>query len=109
MTKHPPVEFTIRALRRRGYYAVTGVVTMAENIASEDYEQAVKGQHAAEALRRKMILIELEARANAERVQAARHAEAQAIKARRLARKAQDFDTSTLPLFGDGHLQQDLF
>jgi hypothetical protein len=34
---------------------------------------------------------------------------AQAIKARRLARKAQDFDTSTLALFGDGHRQQDLF
>jgi hypothetical protein len=33
----------------------------------------------------------------------------QAIKARRLARKAQDFDTSTLALFGDGHRQQDLF
>jgi hypothetical protein len=33
----------------------------------------------------------------------------QAIQARRLARKAQDFDTSTLALFGDGHRQQDLF
>lgn len=30
-------------------------------------------------------------------------------EARRLARKAQDFDTSTLPLFGDGHRQTDLF
>lgn len=26
-----------------------------------------------------------------------------------MARKVQDFDTSTLPLFGDGHKQMDLF
>ena len=33
----------------------------------------------------------------------------QARNSRRLARKPQDFDTSPLPLFGDSHLQRELF
>lgn len=107
MAKHPPISFTIRPVPYRpGVYWVEGDVTFAGVVAAESFSEAVKGKRAAEALRQRMELIEIEARAHVAEIAAALKAEREA---RRLARKAQDFDTSTLPLFGDGHKQMDLF